>query len=189
MEALNTTLLEARPAKPAVTTLRPPTGTELLVAAGGFFALGVTASLGSGSLETVGHNLPGTLFTSIGALVLTGPALLVVHQFLRLDATPQALATALGRGFHVSGRLALGLSAPMLFFSATSALWTTLLTFALFAIGLMGLSATASYLVQVESDATDRLTNRTHMVVLSLAWCVLTALTALRIALDALLFA
>lgn len=187
MEAVTPTLKPSAPAAPT-STLAPPTGTQLLVAAGGFFALGLAASLGSGSAATITHNLPGTLFTSIGALVLTGPALLVAHQFLRLEASPVALATALGRGFHVSGRLALGLAAPMLFFSATSTIWTTLLTLALFAIGAMGLHATLTWLVNVETRAGADLAKQTHMYLLSLAWCALTGLTALRIAVDALLF-
>lgn len=186
MEALTTTTLQAAP---PVSSLSPPAGSDLLVAAGGFFLLGLAASLGSGSVETTAHNLPATLFTSVGSLVLTGPALLVVHQFLRLDAPPQALAAALGRGFAVSGRLALGLSAPMLFFSATSGIWTLLLSASLVLIAAMGLSATVSFLVRAEEQAGASFAKRSHMFLLALAWCALTALTALRIAVDVLLYA
>ena len=59
----------------------------------------------------------------------------------------------------------------------------------MFAIGAMGLHATLSGLVAVETNAGADLAKRTHMYVLSLAWCALTALTALRIAVDALTFA
>ena len=76
----------------------------------------------------------------------------------------------------------------MLFFSATSTIWTTLLTLALFAIGAMGLHATLTWLVNVETSAGADLAKQTHMYLLSLAWCALTGLTALRIAVDVLLF-
>ena len=95
----------------------------------------------------------------------------------------------MGRGFAVSGRLALGLTAPMLFFSATSGLWTALLTCSLVLIGAMGLSATVSFLVRAEEQAGASYVKQTHMVLLALAWCALTALTALRIAVDVLLYA
>jgi hypothetical protein len=167
-----------RPAPPRPDT---PAGQEVLLALAGLGALGLAAGLGSGDTTTALRAAPSALMIGMGSLVLTGPALVVGHQFLGLEARPEALAGALARGFAVAGRLALGLAPVMLFFSATSWLWSPVFCALLLGIGGVGFASTARRLREAEcGDA--RGVHRIDGLVL--AWTGLAVLIALRIAWD-----
>jgi hypothetical protein len=150
----------------------------------GFVALGLTVALGSADLETAITHGPTALAVDAGSLLLTGPALLVGHQFLDLDAPVTALASDLLWAFTRSGGMALGLAPAFLFFSATSGLAPTLLGLALPAIGIMGLAHAAVGLLSSERAAgteTDPMMRMAKMRLLLMSWTGLTVLVGLRI--------
>src|SRR5688572_24939495 len=88
---------------PAAPSGVAPTPGELLSAVLGFALLGLAAGLGSGDTGESVRAIPSGLLAGGGALVLTGPALVVAHQFLGLGGRPEALVAALGRGFTTAG--------------------------------------------------------------------------------------
>jgi len=134
--------------------------------------------------------IPSGLIIGAGALLLTGPALVVAHQFLGLTARPEVLVGSLAQGFVRSGQLALGLCPFMLFFSATSGLWGVLLAAILGGIGALGLGWTIHALVHSEprqgsaSPLWFTARNQLTMSGLVACWSGLTFLIALRIAWD-----
>lgn len=169
---------EIDPGAPAVPG---PAWSEILSAAGGLLVLGAAAGLGAGDAGTALRAVPSPLAIGAGALLLTGPALVVGHQFLRLRARPADLVVALSRGFVRAGRLSLGLAAPMLFFSATTALWAPLFVALVGGIGAVGFGWTARWLQQTERAAGGA---RPAMELLVAAWTALTVCVALRLAWD-----
>lgn len=170
--------IDAAPPAPAV---EGPQWSEILKAAGGFLALGACAGLGSGDAATALRTVPSSLAVGVGALVLTGPALVVGHQYLRLRARPADLVAVLSRGFVRAGRLSLGLAAPMLFFAATTALWGPMFVLMVGGVGAIGFGWTARWLRETESVAGGF---RPSMELLVAAWSGLTVLVALRLAWD-----
>ena len=119
--------------------LELPTPMEMGRAALGFAALGLCASLGSESLDAASHTAPSGLIVQAGAMLLTGPALLVGHQFLGLEASVPSLVDAMARAFVRTGTVALGLVPAVLFFSATSGLAPVL-----FGLAMVGMGAPTS---------------------------------------------
>ncbi len=96
---------------------------ELLVSLTGFLALGAAAGLGTGNWQLAIKMVPTALLDVSGALLLSTPALLVVHQFLDLRAKPEHLISAIATGIARTGNLAWGLAWVVMFFAATSSLW------------------------------------------------------------------
>ncbi len=170
----------------AVTPFPPPTVPEVLAAMGGFALLGLAAGLGSGIVEVALRSLPGTLVVAAGTAVLATPALLVAHQLLRFSARPEDLVGALSGAFVQVGRVALGLVPVMLFFAATSGLWT--LTFG--GVGLLlvtvAASSTSRRLRAVEPRGAVGV--RPQYALLVLGWQVLAFALALRLAGGAVAF-
>ena len=156
---------------------------ELLQGILGLAALGLSAGLGSGDALTAARVLPTGLLVGGGAFALTGPALIVAHQFLGLRATPDALFHAMTRGFAATGRAALGLCPAMLLFSATSGLWAGVLAMFLAALFGLGLAFTVRRLYQAEGGPLSPL-----WPALLLSWNGLVGLVALRLAWDAAWF-
>jgi hypothetical protein len=156
---------------------------ELLQGFLGFAALGLCAGFGSGDVFTASRTVPTGLIVVGGALALTGPALIVAHQFLGLRATPDALFGALVRGFAATGRAAIGLCPAMLLFSSTSGLWALFL--GLFLAGLfgLGLAFTLRRLADAEGGPISA-----KMATLLFVWNGLVGLVALRLAWDAAWF-
>jgi hypothetical protein len=155
---------------------------DLSLALLGLLALGGAAALGGPAMGPGVRLIPSVLLIELPALALTAPALIAVHQFLRLAAAPEALAAALGRALIHAGRVAGGLAVVVLFFAATTRLATPMLACSLAAVGVFT-SATAC----VELTAAER--RAAHVVapaftLLLIGWLSLSWMVALRIGLD-----
>lgn len=161
----------------------PVAPAELLQGILGLAALGLCAGLGSGDGITAARVVPTGLLVGGGAFALTGPALIVAHQYLGLRATPDALFHAMTRGFAATGRAALGLCPAMLLFSATSGLWAGVLGMFLAGLFGLGLAFTVRRLSQAEGGPFS-----VRWSTLLLAWNGLVSLVALRLAWDAAWF-
>jgi hypothetical protein len=92
---------------------------EVLTAAGGLLALGATVAVGSGGAD-IGRVSPSVVLSTIGALVLTAPAVVVGHQYLRVDTPVSAVVDRIAAGLGAGGRLAWGIVPVALFFAATA---------------------------------------------------------------------
>jgi hypothetical protein len=174
---------------------RPPLrGRDLSLALLGLLALGGAAALGLPASSAALRLTPSVVLVDLAALALTAPALIAVHQFLRLSAQPEQLAAALGRALIHGGRVAFGLAVVVLFFSATTDLALLLLIASLLAVGVFT-SATAC----VELSAAERAaghaggTRQTLAVpsriapsftLLLMGWLLLGWLIALRVGVD-----
>ena len=179
---MSPTLPLSPPAVPAAIAM--PNVVEIIGACGSLALLGVCAGLGAGEVAVAARAVPAGLLVAAGAVILTGPALVVAHQYQGLQADPQQLVSALSRGFVTCGEIALGLSPILLFFSATSGLWSALYSLFVAGAGAFGGAVTARQLLRAETaaqpDGVD-LTARAGMGGLVLAWSTLAALIALRI--------
>lgn len=174
----------------AASVITMPGVIEVIGACGSLALLGICAGLGAGEVALAARAVPAGLLVAAGSVVLTGPALVVAHQYQGLQADPQQLVSALSRGFVTCGEIALGLSPILLFFSATSGLWAALYSLFVAGAGAFGGAVTARQLLRAEAAArpagaelTDHadLTARAGMGGLVLAWSTLAALIALRI--------
>lgn len=156
-----------------------PSLRELVHGMGGLLALGAAGVVGAHGLAP--SALPGVLWTSAGAVVLTGPALLVVHQFLGLQAAPDRVVGALAWALARAGHLALGLVPFQVFFSVTTARGPGLLALLLAGLGSVGLVAAMRGVVDAEraTGATGRSLMNAHA--LAVGWAGLTLLVGLRL--------
>lgn len=155
------------------------------VAAIGRAALGYLL-LPAVGFATLGPDLPGAVLSAAavpaGSLLLTLPALLVVHEVMGLSTPPSALLGAVGRAFVGAGEVALGLAPALLLFAATTgdAPW-------LFVTGLAALGATFLLLAV---RALDRLHaeaaagTRARMFLLARGWALLALLVGGRLWVD-----
>lgn len=162
-----------------------PTPLEMGRAALGFTALGVCAALGASSAQSAAGLAPNGLIVQAGALVLTGPALLVGHQFLGLEASVPSLVDAMARAFVRTGTVALGLVPAVLFFSATSGLAPVLFGLAMVGMGANGLLDAMLGMRDAERAAGDdkgRGLREAKIQLLALGWAVLAGLIGIRIA-------
>jgi hypothetical protein len=165
-------------AEPAAAALNePPTLGEVLTAGAGLAALGACAGLGAGAFDVALRAVPAGLVVAAGAVILTGPALVVAHQYRGMAAPPEALVGALSRGFTACGRVALGLSPALLFFSATSGLWAACYCLFMAAAGSAGGVVAARELLRAEAASGQG----PGIAGLTLSWSALAALIALRI--------
>ena len=171
--------------EPATMDAATPTGSSLPTVRdvaqglGGLLALGTAGALGAHGLTP--HAMPGVLWTSAGALVLTGPALLVVHQFLGLQAAPDRVVGSMAWALAKAGQLAMGLVPFQVFFSVTTQRGPGLLALLLCGLGGTGLLAAMRGLVDAERDAGSTGTQLMHVRGLALAWAALTLLVGLRL--------
>jgi len=153
----------------------------------GFALIGLVTALGSSGLEGATRVLPAALVVDLGALVLTGPALLVGHQYLGLEAEVTELVGVLSWVFCRAGTVALGLCPALLFFSATSGLAPSLLVLSLVGITGMALLDGYSGLLSAERAAGSEDSQRMRAVKMQglvLFWMGLTALVGLRLGLH-----
>ncbi len=167
---------------PALPAAKPVRARELSRALLGLLALGSAAALGSPSTGAGLRLVPSVVLVELPALALTAPALIAIHQFVRLEAAPEALAAALGRALIHAGRVAGALAIVVLFFAATTRLATPLLVCSLAAVGVFT-SATAC----VELSAAERRAGSTVAPAFSLlliGWLGLSWLIALRVGVD-----
>jgi hypothetical protein len=171
------------------TALTAPTLADI-----GTSSLGLLAMMGAASLGHSAHPMGGVgvsaLAGAAGATLLTGPALVVVHQFLGMHAEPTNLVHALGQGFVDAGRIAMGLTPVVLLLGLTSRL-----ALPVAAVGLVGLGALTLLLTYRRLQAAERSApastwaSRHGMALLATAWSTLCALIAVRIALGIALLA
>lgn len=148
----------------------------------GLAALGLAAGLGSGSLEVALRAIPASVAAPLGGFVLTGPALIVAHQYLQLQAEPQRIVDALAEGFSNAGVVALGLTPVMLFFSATTNHAGRGFMLAAALALLIGLTGARDALWQAELDDAPAPSLRARW--LASGWATLTTLVTLRLAMD-----
>ncbi len=168
---------------PMPTAVSGPTSTEFAQGFIGFVLLAACASLGAGDVSVATRTLPTGLLVGGGALALTGPTLIAMHQFLGLNATPDALAASLLRGFATTGRAALGLCPAMLLFAATSGLWAPVLLLLGGIAGGLGFQYTFRRLAEAEGRPSAA------FAMLITGWAGLVAMIALRLTIDAARFA
>lgn len=155
---------------------------EVALGALGYVALGLCAGLGAGDAAVTARATPSVLVGGLAALVLSTPALVVVHEFLGLPASPDTLVRGVAGAFGSGGRVALGLVPVMLFTSATTGLAGVVLAVLLLGVAL--LCAVHAVNALVEADGADSYAG----LGLALAWTTLTGLVTLRIAFDLTLY-
>lgn len=167
----------------ALAAPNPVRGRDLSLSLLGLLALGGAAALGSPAGPTALRLAPSVMLVDLAALALTAPALIAVHQFLRLSARPEDLAAGLGRALIHGGRVAAGLSVIVLFFSATTNLAIPLLLASLVGVGVFS-TATAC----VELTWAERKGSAGPVVgyfpLLVLGWVALSWIIALRVGVD-----
>jgi len=156
-----------------------PSLREVTTGLAGLLALGAAGAVGAHGLTL--HAFPGALWTSAGALVLTGPALLVVHQFLGLQAAPDRVIGSLAHALAKGGIFALGLVPFQLFFSVTTTRGPGFLALLLCGIAGSGLLAATRGLVDAELHAGATPMQRLHVRGLAAGWALLTLLVGLRL--------
>lgn len=174
---------DAPPLPSSLARTRPPLrGRDLCLALLGLLSLGGAAALGLPAGPEALRLTPSVVLVDLAALALTAPALIAIHQFLRLSAQPEQLAAALGRALIHGGRVGFGLSVVVLFFSATTDLALVLLIASLLAVGVFT-SATAC----VELSAAERGDGRDvspGFTLLLVGWLLLGWMIALRVGVD-----
>jgi hypothetical protein len=169
------------PARPP----KPVRGRDLSLAVLGLLALGGAAALGIPPELAGGAALrmaPSVVLVDLAALTMTAPALLAVHQFMRLAARPEALVAGLGRALVHGGRVAGGLSVVVLFFSATTNLAIPMLLLALLAVGVFTSVTACVELARAERSATSDPAPGFGLLVVG--WVALSWIIALRVGLD-----
>ncbi|WP_052548221.1 hypothetical protein [Enhygromyxa salina] len=163
----------------------PPTtavrGRDLSLALLGLLALGGAAALGSPAGPAAVRLAPSVLLVDLAALALTAPALIAVHQFLRLSAKPEDLAAGLGRALVHGGRVAAGLSVIVLFFSATTDLAIPMLLASLVGVGVFTTATACVELSRAERKGGPVVG---YFPLLLLGWVALSWIIALRVGVD-----
>ena len=125
-----------------------------------------------------------------GAVLLSSPALVALHQYLDLRARPEALASALTRGVIIIGQLAAGLAPAVLFFSATTNLWLPTFLVSMLGLGAVGYIVCARELTRAEQagaspgEPCSPLELAPRFYALIHGWLLLTLLIALRLGVD-----
>jgi hypothetical protein len=159
-----------------------PAVREIVGALGGMVLFGLCAGLGAGDVEVTARVLPAHVGPLLGALLLTAPALLVVHQFLGLQARPGDLVAALAHGVVGAGRVAAGLAPVALFFAATTSLWVVAIALGGLLIGLAAAATAAHALCEAEWARGSAAAPRFRALLG--VWLVLGGLICLRLAVD-----
>ncbi|MEZ4242090.1 MAG: hypothetical protein R3F59_39235, partial [Myxococcota bacterium] len=118
---------------------------------------------------------------ALGALILTGPAAVVGHQYLRIDTPVAAVVEHIAAGLVAGGRLAWGVTPVALFFAATApASW-----FAVF-LGLAG-AVTTVLLGRAATGLQSLAPRQWAWTAVVTGWVVVTVAITLRLALSLLL--
>lgn len=108
----------------------------------------------------------------VGAMVLTGPALVAGHLFLRPGVATETPVAALGQGLTAAGSVAVGIAPAALFLVATTGLWALVLVAGFAVVGLSCAAVTLQMLRRATGDSPGFV----------LGWAVLAALVAVRVA-------
>lgn len=176
---------ESRPMPPTSTTeptpAPAPSVPAVLTSVAAMTLVSAAAALGAADASVVLRALPALAAPALGALVLTAPALLAVHQFLGLDAPPERIVAALGRSVVAGGSVALGLVPVVLFFAATSTLWPLALAGA---VAGPGIAMAAVAILGLRDAETSALVMPPRFALLLLGWAVLSLAIAGRIAVS-----
>jgi hypothetical protein len=93
---------------------------EVVTAVIGLLAFGATVAVGTGGGSASAGTSPSVALGAVGALVLTAPAVVVCHQYLRIDTPVSAVVDRIAAGLSAGGRLAWGVVPAALFFAATA---------------------------------------------------------------------
>lgn len=105
-------------------------------------------------------------------MVLTGPALVAGHLFLRPTVATETPVAALGQGLTAAGSVAIGIAPAALFLVATTGLWPLVLVAGFAVVGLSCAAVTLQMLRRATGDSPGFV----------VAWAVLAGLVALRVA-------
>lgn len=150
----------------------------------GLTGLGAAAALGMLDSDAPLRLVPSVLLVDLGALALTTPALLAIHQFLGLHANVEDLVAALARALVRGGQVAGGLVVVVLAFAVTTDLAIVALLGALLAVGVFTNVVGCRELARVESlargDRSGILEPRFALTLVG--WTILSWAIALRIA-------
>ncbi len=149
-----------------------PTVTASLAAVAGLAAFGLCSALGAPAAQAVARAAVTPVVAIVGAMVLTGPALVAGHLFLRPAVATEAPVAALGQGLTAAGSVAAGIAPLALFLVATTGLWPVVLA--------LGFALTGVACAVVTVQALARVTGERAGFVY--AWAVLAALVSLRLA-------
>jgi hypothetical protein len=167
------------------TTLSLPTRftpTALLRAVSGYALLGLLAGAAA-----PWAGLEASILPVAGAGVLTTPALLVTHQYLRLKADPSLLVAELAKGALDLGEIALALTPALGLFWLTTNITPTMFLLSYLGAGTLALALTVLRLIRVERSAGGGLGQSLGIVVLAVGWAGLSALIGLRLLVPAFL--
>ena len=159
---------------------------QVLLAVGGFALLGLAGGLGSGVVEMTIRSVPAGVLIPVGTAVLTLPALLVVHQLSQFRAAPEVLIGAVSGAFVQTGRLALALVPVVVFFAATSGLWSLVFVGSGLLLGAVAASSAARRLHATEPPRSWLGAPRFTLLVLG--WQLLALLVAARLGVAAIAF-
>ncbi|MEM6989468.1 MAG: hypothetical protein AAF721_03190 [Myxococcota bacterium] len=157
---------------PGATPLQVPTVAGSLLAVAGLAAFGLCAALGASALGGVVTAALVPMVSIVGAMVLTGPALVAAHLFLRPGVATTVPVAALGQGLAAAGSVAAGIAPLALFVVATTGLWPVVLALGFALVGVACAAVTVNALARATSE-------RPWFV---LAWALLAALVSLRLA-------
>lgn len=169
------------PPDPTVAIVATPSVPAVLTSIAAMGLVAAAAALGSADATVVARALPALAAPALGALVLTAPALLAVHQFLGLAAAPERLVAALAHAVVAAGRIALGLVPVVLFFAATSTLWPIALAAA---VAVPGIAMACVAIMGLRDAETAALLMPPRFALLLIGWASLALLVALRIAVS-----
>lgn len=173
-------------ALPRPTSALPLPSRALLGSLLGLLGLGAAAMLGMLELGAPLRLVPSVLFVELGALALTTPALLAIHQFLGLHADVEALVGALAHALVRGGQVAAGLVVVVLAFAVTTELALVALLAALLAVGVFTNVVANRELARVEQLARGHADGELEprFTLLLLGWTLLGWAIALRLVLH-----
>ncbi|MBL4687061.1 MAG: hypothetical protein JKY37_20870 [Nannocystaceae bacterium] len=148
-----------------------PSVSSSLLAVGGLALFGACTALGAPGFTAATHAALVPVAGLVGAMVLTGPALVAGHLFLRPNIATEVPVAALGLGLGAAGSVAAGIAPLALFLVATTGLWLSVLSLGFALTGL----ACAAVTLQALAHATGE---RPGFV---FVWVFLAALVSIRL--------
>ena len=142
----------------------------------GIAGLGLAAGLAGQNAALA--SAPAGLLTGAGVLLFTTPALVVGHQYLRMNASPGALVSALWDGFSRAGVVALGAVPAVALLAATSNMGPGVGFTVLLGTGLLGVLFAIRNLGDAEHRAGG---SHSGGIGIALLWSGLAGLVGLRL--------
>ncbi len=170
--AQQTALRRASPPSRPMTPICAPSVPAVLAAIGGLGLFGLSAAIGAPSPQVIAAISTIPVAGLVGAMVLTGPALVAGHLFLRPNVATETPVAALGQGLTAAGSVGVGIAPAALFLVATTGLWPLVLVAGFAAVGLSCAAVTLQMLRRATGDSPGFV----------VGWAALAALVALRVA-------